>query len=529
MTERPLQRPAAHTQTSGSRLPRFPLIALVALSLAVGALVAAPSAVAATSTVGLFSNSVKPTAFSGSKKSVERGVLFSSAQAGEVVALQFYRGRKQKRAYVGSLWSASGELLGQVRFAKSGRKGWQTARFSTPVQIVAGATYVASYLDTNGRYAVKPRGLENGRSRNGLTVPPMGGVYQASRTSVLPTHRTGASYLVDVVFRADVTSGGAEPTSSPSAPASSTPSATAVPTTPAPTNPAPTATTPTRSACAAGEVGVPPDCYPAPPVTASSGKSWQVTFNDDFTGTGIDGSKWSTCFDWNYGVCANSPNRGRETYLSSQTQVSNGYANLLAEPMSPAISSSGCYLGTCDYKSGVISTARLRANDGSAYRYSFTYGYVESRLKLTSKSGFFTAFWMLPNNPSYVYDTEIDIAEVLGGNPNTVFMTYHYNGRSASFTPNVGNDNNGACQVKDYTKDFVRLGLDWQADHIAWYIDGVKCGQFNGNSSTIEDGPMHIILEQMVDNQWQRDWGMATTSGASDKVQIDYVRVFQQR
>ena len=190
---------------------------------------------------------------------------------------------------------------------------------------------------------------------------------------------------------------------------------------------------------------------------------------------------------------------------------------------------SSCYLGTCNYKSGVLTTARTRADDGSDYRFAFTYGYVETRVKLASKSGFFSAVWMLPNSPNYSYDTELDIAEVLGGNPNTIFMTYHYNGRSRSSTPNVGNGNNGACAAKDYTKDFVRLGLDWQPTHIAWYIDGVKCGQFDGNSSTIEDGPMHLILQVMVDNAWQRDWKHTSSAGAMDEMQVDYLRVFQQR
>jgi hypothetical protein len=37
--------------------------------------------------------------------------------------------------------------------------------------------------------------------------------------------------------------------------------------------------------------------------------------------------------------------------------------------------------------------------------------------------------------------------------------------------------------------------------HVAWYIDGVKCGQFNGNASSIESGPMQLILHMMIDNQ----------------------------
>ena len=46
----------------------------------------------------------------------------------------------------------------------------------------------------------------------------------------------------------------------------------------------------------------------------------------------------------------------------------------------------------------------------------------------------------------------------------------------------------------------MRFGLDWQPTYIAWYINGVKCGQFNGNSTTVENGPMQLLLHMMIDN-----------------------------
>ena len=74
---------------------------------------------------------------------------------------------------------------------------------------------------------------------------------------------------------------------------------------------------------------------------------------------------------------------------------------------------------------------------------------------------------MLPTNPSFTYNTEIDIVEILGGYPDTIFMTYHYNGRSTSFTPNNGLRNNGACPVRITRLISVRFGLDWQPTHVA--------------------------------------------------------------
>lgn len=271
------------------------------------------------------------------------------------------------------------------------------------------------------------------------------------------------------------------------------------------------------------------DCNPWLPL-AASGKSWQLSFSEEFNGTDYDRAKFTPCFDWNYGGCSASFNQGREHYAASQVQVGGGIAKLVARPNSPPIASGGCQGGQCTYLSGLLSTARPRADNGSDYLFKFTYGYVEAKLKLIGTQGFFTAFWMLPADPDYDYATEIDILEHLGHDPATMFMTYHYNDRSQSHAVNTGVGNNGACAAVDYTADFHRFGLDWQPSYVAWYIDGVKCGQFNGNTSTVEDGPMQIILNVMVDVAWQRDWNKGLLDPTlSRSLEVDYVRVFQQR
>jgi beta-glucanase (GH16 family) len=286
----------------------------------------------------------------------------------------------------------------------------------------------------------------------------------------------------------------------------------------------------TGGSCPAGQVGTPPNCFAAPPAPLLSGKQWKVIFNDDFDGSSLNTAKWTPCFDWNYGDCTGTFNNGRERYYPSQVQLSGGTAKLVAEPMSPAVANAGCYQGSCTYKAGLISTARPRADNGSAYLAPFTYGYVEGRMKYPAVSGFFTAFWMLPTNTDFEYRTEIDIVEILGGDPNTIFMTYHYNDRSSSHAVNNGDHTNGNCQVKDYSTDFVRFGLDWEPTYVAWYINGTKCGQFNGNSSTIENGPMQLILHMMIDNNWERDWGLVLANQTlKAQLEVDYVRVYQQQ
>jgi beta-glucanase (GH16 family) len=261
-------------------------------------------------------------------------------------------------------------------------------------------------------------------------------------------------------------------------------------------------------------------------VAAVTGRQWQLTYQEEFDGSSLDTAKLTPCADWNSGNCTSSFNTGRERYAASQVKVSGGTAKLIAAPATTPVASSNCYQGVCDYLAGLVSTARPRADNGSAYLYTFTYGYVEARLKVPASRGIFTAFWMLPATPTYNYNEEIDILEMLGGDTDTAFMTYHYNGRTSSYAVNSGDNNNGACTVKNYASGFSTFGVDWQPDHVAWYIDGVKCGQYTGTTSTSN---MYLILNLMVDNQWERNWGLTTQNNPTDQLEVDYIRVYQQR
>src|SRR6185503_7802299 len=164
--------------------------------------------------------------------------------------------------------------------------------------------------------------------------------------------------------------------------------------------------------CSSGQIGTPPNCFPAPPAPAATGKQWRVTFSEEFSGTSLDTTKLTPCFDWNYGDCTVTFNSGKERYLPSQVQVSNGTAKLVAEPLSPPYANGNCYQGSCTYKAGLVATSRPRADNGSPYLFAFTYGYVESRMKFPGTSGFFTAFWMVPADPSFNYRSEVDIVEI---------------------------------------------------------------------------------------------------------------------
>jgi beta-glucanase (GH16 family) len=270
----------------------------------------------------------------------------------------------------------------------------------------------------------------------------------------------------------------------------------------------------------------PPASVPVP----AGASAWKLIFNDSFDGAGYDTSKWNPYADWGGNGSFNS---GRERYYASQIRLSNGICNLVAEP------NSGITTFENSYKSGELISARANTNSATPYKFSFLYGYVEVRLRIVDVSGFFGAVWMLPSKQNYVYEWEIDILEQLGHDHRTMFQTYHYKAglpadqaRDAHWTPNKGTGSNGDASVLDYSTGYHTFGVDWQPDHLTFYIDGIASGTFptpGTNNSNIANTPGYILIQQMVENSWIRSTGqlLPDVTTSVDTFHIDYVRVWQ--
>jgi beta-glucanase (GH16 family) len=245
---------------------------------------------------------------------------------------------------------------------------------------------------------------------------------------------------------------------------------------------------------------------------------------DDFNGTTLDLDRWTPCFSWasSYAGCTYSFNNGRERYQPSQVRLSGGAAHLVAEPVPGGDGGNP----PKTYRSGLLSTTNRPSGTGRpGSLFAFRYGYVEARLRVPDERGFFTAFWMLPPDPGrYDYPYEIDILEALGGE-GIAHMTLHHSNRSSWYSPN-SRGGNGACPTFDMAAGYHTYGLDWQPSHIAFYIDGVECGRFTG---PVWNGDMELILNLMVDVDWQRSVGLGLVDPtARATLSVDHIRVWQR-
>jgi len=139
---------------------------------------------------------------------VELGVKFRSDVSGLVTGIRFYKGVLNTGSHTGSLWSSTGTLLATGTFTNETSSGWQTLTFSSPVQISANTTYVASYHSSNGTFAVdfnyfSTHGADNTLLHalkdgvdgpNGVVLFGPGGQFPA-------TAANANNFWVDVVFQ----------------------------------------------------------------------------------------------------------------------------------------------------------------------------------------------------------------------------------------------------------------------------------------------------------------------------------------
>ena len=157
----------------------------------------------------IWSSSAQPSTASVSDTSrVNVGVQFTPEENGYITGIRFYKGSANTGTHVGSLWTTSGTLLGQVTFTNETASGWQQANFSSPIAVTAGTTYVASYFAPNGGYADNSAYFtSSGVFNSPLYAPPSSavsggnGVYSYGSSPGFPSSTYNASnYWVDIIF-----------------------------------------------------------------------------------------------------------------------------------------------------------------------------------------------------------------------------------------------------------------------------------------------------------------------------------------
>ena len=262
-----------------------------------------------------------------------------------------------------------------------------------------------------------------------------------------------------------------------------------------------------------------PDTFPV-----SEGDELTLVWSEEFDGPNIDPEVWffATGDGTEKGLPGGWGNNELQYYLPDNAMIVNGVLELTARRET---------VGNLNYTS-----ARINTED----RFAFKYGRIEASIKLPSGQGLWPAFWMLSQDSDYLCGGEpciwaaigeIDIMEAvnLGGTGgNEILGTLHYGGEAPGnvftgeiYTPSV-----------DVTEDFHTYALEWDADEIRWYFDGLLYAAQNSWYSTADNGgpgapfnqPFHILLNLAVGGNLPGSPNGATPFPAT--MEVDWVRVY---
>jgi hypothetical protein len=140
---------------------------------------------------------------------VQLGVKFRcTTPGGKARGIRFYKGPQNTGTHVGRLWDENGTLLATATFSGESASGWQETTFPTPVNLTAGATYIASCHTAVGRYSVTPNFFATTHTSNALVAPASSasagnGVFAYGLSTTFPNQSFNANnYWVDVVVDA---------------------------------------------------------------------------------------------------------------------------------------------------------------------------------------------------------------------------------------------------------------------------------------------------------------------------------------
>jgi hypothetical protein len=209
----------------------------------------------------------------------------------------------------------------------------------------------------------------------------------------------------------------------------------------------------------------------------------------------------------------------------------NGWGNNEIENYIPAVSGAD----TCAqiYNGSLKITAKKVGSQVLSVRMntskSWTYGYFEARLKLPKGKGTWPAFWMMPKNfTAWPDDGEIDIMEEVGFRPNYVASSIH----CKAYYHKIGTQKTAETYIATAESEFHVYAVEWTADYIRGYADGVKYFEFSNDHTNNKDTwPFNTPFYLKLNLAWGGFWGGAQgvdETALPATYEIDYVRVFQK-
>ncbi|MBN8210202.1 carbohydrate binding domain-containing protein [Bacillus sp. NTK071] len=243
-------------------------------------------------------------------------------------------------------------------------------------------------------------------------------------------------------------------------------------------------------------------------------EEWNLVWEDEFNGESINEDKWNFV-------------QGGGGYGNNEWQnYTDREKNARVEDGSLVIEAHKEQFGGNEYTSAKLTTQ----NKGD-----WTYGRYEIKAKLPKGQGMWPAIWMMPTDyelySGWPATGEIDIMELLGHDPDTVYGTLHYG------KPWKNTGESYDLPVGDFSDDYHTFTLDWEPGEFRWYVDGILYAKQNDWFTKNEneaaaytypapfDRDFFLQLNLAVGGNWPGYPDDSTTF--PNQMLVDYVKVYE--
>lgn len=246
--------------------------------------------------------------------------------------------------------------------------------------------------------------------------------------------------------------------------------------------------------------------------------SAKLVWHDEFdrpVGGGPDPARWSYdlgASGWGNAELQAYTDSRENCVIVEDPAASHGRALLIRAVRTPA---------------GGYTSARLNTQG----KFSITHGRVEARLRLPRGQGIWPAFWMLGDGFGRVpwpACGEIDIMEMVGHQPGTLYGTLHGPGYSAGAGLTRSIELPAGAAFADTYHVFA---VDWRPGRIDWLLDGRVYHSLTpaslppGTKWVFDDTAYFVLLNLAVGGKWP-GYPDATTQFPQE-YRVDYVRVYR--
>ncbi|GLY92022.1 glycoside hydrolase family 16 protein [Actinoallomurus iriomotensis] len=231
---------------------------------------------------------------------------------------------------------------------------------------------------------------------------------------------------------------------------------------------------------------------------------WSATWQDEFDGSTLDGSKWTTWSASYSDACrGNKPDHKLEYNLPGNLSVANGRLTITARRQAHT-SPGGTSYG---WTSGLVATGDSCGHDPSGGAFVKKGDYIQIRTRLPGRIGMWPAFWTWNAGGN-----EVDVFEYHPDNPGILELTNHTGGGAADYHQTGS----------DVSAGWHYIGAYLGASSVDWYYDGKL---LHSDGRGFDSDGAYLIVDLAVADGHYHDAPPSDVDSA--QMLVDSVKVFR--